>query len=576
MTDSSHSSGHSPGYSWANASTALAMTVIDELVRNGIKDLVVAPGSRSAALALAAADSPLRMWVEIDERSAGFFALGLAKAARSHGQQTAVAVLTTSGTAAANLYPAVIEADESAVPLLLLTADRPPEVRHAGANQAIDQIKMFGECVRWFADLPPAVDQPTEAPFWRSTICRAVAEACGRRAAAAGPVHVNLGFREPLVPASDDGRTQAEPYRSPTDGRTGQRPWTSVPDPVLQHPTEIEVNGRLLVVAGAGATVETVTAVLDAGGVVIAEGHSGCRISGTITTAHHLLASPAFANAARADKVVVLGRTGLSRNLTSFLRNVDQMVVSPSAWPDPERQALELVHAVHFHAGSVDRGWAELWSRAEKQARDSLDAMLDALEEPTEPRVARDVAAAIPEEGLLAVASSMPVRDLDWFAAAGNSVSVVANRGASGIDGFVSMALGAAAARPVIALAGDLSILHDQAGFLVRPRPDATFVVVNNDGGGIFSFLPQAGYPEHFERLFGTPTDVDFASLAAAHDLDHVLVTRAGDLVPAIESARRNGGVHLLEVRTDRSANVDLHRRLSEKVVEAVELLLQG
>lgn len=567
----SHSSDPLP-----NGSTALAVTVIDELVRNGVKDLVLAPGSRSAAMALAAVDSPLRIWVEIDERSAGFFALGIAKAARTQGHETVAAVLTTSGTAAANLYPAVIEADESATPLLLLTADRPPEVRHAGANQAIDQIKLFGDRVRWFADLPPASDLPTEGPFWRSTICRAVAEACGRRTGGAGPVHVNLGFREPMVPASEDGRTQGEPYRSPTQGRAGQRPWTSVADRVLPRPTEIEVSGRLLVVAGAGAEIGMVSSALEAGAVVLAEGHSGCRIPGTITTAHHLLASPFFARSARADRVVLLGRTGLSRNLISYLADVDLTLVSQSGWPDPDRRALELIHAVHFRAGSVDGGWAELWSRAEKQARDTLDAMLDSLEAPAEPQVARAVAAAIPENGLLAVASSMPVRDLDWFAAAGNSVNVVANRGASGIDGFVSMALGAAAARPLVALAGDLSILHDQAGFLVRPRPDATFVVVNNGGGGIFSFLPQANYPEHFERLFGTPTGVDFASLAEAHDLSHMLVTGAGDLAPAIQKAMRSGGVHLLEVRTDRSANVELHRRITKEVVEAVELLLKG
>jgi 2-succinyl-5-enolpyruvyl-6-hydroxy-3-cyclohexene-1-carboxylate synthase len=561
-----------PSQTWANPSTALAATVIDELLRNTVEDLVLAPGSRSGPMALAAAHSTFRMWIEIDERSAGFFALGMAK-----NRGMPAAVLTTSGTAAANLYAAVIEADESATPLLLLTADRPPEARHAGANQTIDQIKMFGERVRWFADLPPATDRPEEAPFWRSTVCRAIAEASGWRGAAPGPVHLNLGFREPLVPASDDGRSQAEPYRSATRGRPDQRPWTTVPAPSVSDASEIVLEGRSLVVAGSGARPQAVADVLEVGGTVIAEGHSGCRLPGTITTAHHLLSSPAFVKAARPDRAVLLGRTGLSRNLSSLLADVDQVVVARTGWPDPDRRAARLVSDVHFRPGSADQGWTDLWNQAEKTARAALDAALDRAEEFTEPRVARDTVAALPAGGVLAVASSMPVRDLDWFSAPTGPIKIVANRGASGIDGFVSTALGAAAAGgPVVALAGDLSILHDQSGFLVRPCPDLVLVVVNNRGGGIFSFLPQANDPEHFERLFGTPTSIDFGWLAHTHHLSYQLLKQPEALIPTIQTALSTGGVSLLELQTDRTDNVEVHRRITSEVVGAIEPLLQS
>jgi 2-succinyl-5-enolpyruvyl-6-hydroxy-3-cyclohexene-1-carboxylate synthase len=562
-----------PGGPWPNPSTALGTTIVDELVRNGVEDVVLAPGSRSAALAMAAADSPLRLWVEIDERAAGFFALGIVRG--SGHADTVAAVITTSGTAVANLFPAVIEADEGAIPLLLLTADRPPELRGAGANQAIDQVKIFGDKVRWFADISPPTDTAGEAEVWRSTICRALAYARGLRGAGSGPVHLNIGFREPLVPATDDGRTLATPYVSPTAGRADGAPFTVVARRAAVEPSVIAVDGRTLVVAGSGASLESVESALAAGCVVIAEGHSGCRIPGTISTAHHLLASPAFHRLGRPDRAVVLGRAGLSRNLAALLDRLDLIVVSATGWPDPSRRAIEMHSALRFRGGAVDRDWVELWSRAEKVARDSIDRQLDARAEPTEPRVARDVAAAVPPDGVLAVASSMPVRDLDWFAASGEGVPVVANRGASGIDGFISLALGAASRRRVVALAGDLSVLHDQSGLAVRPRPDAVFVVVNNGGGGIFSFLPQAQFPDHFEQLFATPSGIDFADLAAMHDLEYAHITTAPRLTEAIAAAMAQGGVHLLEVRTDREANVRLHRDLTEAVVEALDSLIE-
>lgn len=551
-----------------NGATATASVLIDELIRNGVRDLVLAPGSRSAPMALSANAHPdMRVWVQVDERSAGFFGLGLAKAGRDS------AVLTTSGTAAANLYPAAVEADLAMVPLLLITADRPHELRATGANQTIDQVKLFSGVVRWFAEIQAAEDRAGESAYWRSVMCRAIAEArgwAGRR----GPVHLNVSFREPVVPLTDDGRTSGAVYRSSLDGRASGAPWLQVPTPPTPRPHEYEVGGRVLVVAGAGADPNVVTGALEAGCVVIAEAHSGCRLPGTVTTAHHLLSSARVAANLAPDTVVVLGRAGLSRNLLAFVSNVETIGVG-DGWSDPDRRLSAMLRSIEFVAGKPDPEWRSIWDQAESAARRILDAELEVVDTPSEPRAARDVAAAVPAAGTLIVGSSMPVRDLDWFAASRSPIKVISNRGASGIDGLVSVALGAGAAGPAVALVGDISVLHDQNGFFVEPRPDLVIVVVNNDGGGIFSFLPQAGFPESFEKLFGTPTGTDFSHLAAVHGVHYNLVEKASKLVPTVTTGLKAGGVHLIEIRTERAENVTLHRKLTALVVEAVEPLFQ-
>ena len=252
--------------------------------------------------------------------------------------------------------------------------------------------------------------------------------------------------------------------------------------------------------------------------MVVAEAHSGCRVAGTVTTAHHFLASPVSCTHLKPEAVVVLGRAGLSRNLAGFIADVETVGVG-EGWSDPDRRVARMVRSVSFIRDEPDLEWRSTWERAESVARVTLDSELDAGDLPSEPRAARDVAAAVPAGGILIVGSSMPVRDLDWFAGPGPSMTVISNRGASGIDGLVSVALAAGAVGPSVALVGDLSLLHDQNGFLVAPRPDLVLVVVNNDGGGIFSFLPQAAFAESFERLFGTPTGIDLAKLADVYGL---------------------------------------------------------
>jgi 2-succinyl-5-enolpyruvyl-6-hydroxy-3-cyclohexene-1-carboxylate synthase len=501
--------------------------------------------------------------VAIDERSASFFALGSAKAGHL------AVVVTTSGTAAANLYPAVVESDLAAVPLIVITADRPPELRHTGANQTIDQVKMFGDRVRWYAEMGPGEDRPGEGGSWRSMVCQAVATAMGS-GGRVGPVHLNLGFREPLVPTSDDGRTRAAPYTNVLRGRSGSEPWTAWDPPTDPPPLEVPVKGKVLVVLGDEGSPQLARQAIDAGCVVIAEGHSGGRIPGTITTSHHLLASPAFTDGARPDLVVQVGRVGLSRNLSSFLATVpDRLVVSRHGWADPDRSARRWVRSVSLISGSTESGWIERWSEAEARARRVLDTALDESSAPDEARTARDTAAAVPTGGTLVVGSSMPVRDLDLFMTARDGLRVVSNRGASGIDGFVSTALGSAAtaSAPTVALAGDLTMLHDRNGWLIEPRPPLVVVVVNNNGGGIFSFLPQASFPDQFEDLFGTPRGVSFETMAKDHGVVYRHIEHSEELGPAILEGVASGDSYLLEVRTDRAANVKRHRQLTELVV---------
>jgi 2-succinyl-5-enolpyruvyl-6-hydroxy-3-cyclohexene-1-carboxylate synthase len=559
-----------------NPSVALARVLVDELVRCGMTDAVIAPGSRSAALAMALDAEPrVHLHVRIDERSASFLALGLAKAS---GRPAAV--LCTSGTAAANLHPAVLEAHEARVPLLVLTADRPPELRGTGANQTTDQIKLYGDAVRWFCEVGVPEDVPGMPAYWRATACRAWAEATG---SPAGPVHLNLAMREPLTPEAD--RTFGEAL----DGRAGGAPWVALApgtvrpdDAVLDElAAELASAERGLLFAGDGPDAAPLVAVAERlGWPVLAEPTSGARHGAhAIGTAALLAQAEAFAAAHQPDLVLRVGRPQLSRPVAALAgRGVErQILIDPDgAWLDPGRALSRIVRGdiTATAAGLLERlaprepgEWLAGWRAADARARAAVDALLDA-EGLTEPRVARDVAAAVPPGGTLVVGSSMPIRDLDQVMAPRGDIRVLANRGVSGIDGFVSTAVGIALASggPTVALCGDLSLLHDANG-LLGADADLTIVVVNNDGGGIFSFLPQARHPDGFERVFGTPHGADLSSLAAAYGAAHELV-HAPERLHGKETV--NGGVRILEVRTDRAANVALHRRLRDAVEAAL------
>jgi len=566
-----------------DANTALARAFVDELARAGVTDACLAPGSRSTPVALALArDERIRVHVHLDERSAAFFALGTA---RMSGRPAVV--LTTSGTAASNLHPAVLEAHHGRVPLLACTADRPPELRDTGAGQTVDQHALFGSAVRWQADPGPPEDRADAGAHWRSMAARAVAVALGPPA---GPVHLNLPFREPLVP------TGAELVPAP--GRTDGRPWVSVVPPqrkpddstVARLAASVRDMPRGVLLAGWGAAVSPRTAIrfaTAAGWPVLADPLSGLRVGPhAVSTYDALLRIEDIAVSHRPDVAVRIGAPPTSKIAARWLgADVVQWMVDPDgAWLDPQRDAQEVVAcdaelllgAVADVLGSAPPSvdWLEGWLHAEARARGALDELLDAGQDPFEGRVARDLVGGLPDGASLVVASSMPVRDVESFAAPRDGLRVLANRGVNGIDGFTSTALGAAAVAtgPLVALLGDLCFLHDGNGLLGASSRgiDATLVVIDNDGGGIFSFLPQADDAEHFEALFATPHGLDLAAVAAVHGVPCVAVEKAGALVPAVDDAIRAGGVRLVLVRTDRAENVARHREAWTAVASAV------
>ncbi|MFI0408837.1 2-succinyl-5-enolpyruvyl-6-hydroxy-3-cyclohexene-1-carboxylic-acid synthase [Actinomadura sp. 3N508] len=553
-----------------NPATALATVLVDELLRCGMTDAVLAPGSRSAPLALAlqaAEDAArIRLHVRIDERSASFLGLGLAK--RS-GRP--VALVCTSGTAAANFHPAVIEAHESGVPLIVLTADRPPELRDTGANQTIDQVKLYGTAARWSAEIGVPENRPGMVAYWRSLVSRAWGLA---QAPVPGPVHLNAAFREPLIPDGD------ESWCEPLDGDvTGA--WTKVraatPGSVLHVPPTRR--GVLVVGDGAVNVKRYVAAASMAGWPVLAEPNGNGRYGDHALSSHHfLLGVPEFVERHRPEVVVTLGKPGLSRPLLSLLRRAEEhIVLAPDLahWPDPVRSATQVAPEVEIPVVSGDDAWLKSWRTADLAAAAAVDEVLDAMPEVSEPRLARDLVAGLPGGSLLFTAASMPIRDLDQVMRPRRGIRIMANRGASGIDGLVSTAIGAALAHSgrSFALLGDLAFLHDQNGLIIGPRdrrPDLTIVVVNNRGGGIFSLLPQAALPGPFERVFGTPHQVDLEAVAAAHGVPHRVLDTPGDLPKAMAGE----GLRIVEARTDRNANAVLHAEMRKAAHAAVRTTL--
>ena len=553
-------------------------TLVDELVRGGVTDAVVSPGSRSTPLALAlAANEWLRVHVVLDERSAGFFALGIAQASNRP-----CVVLTTSGTAAAELHPAVVEAHQARVPLVVCTADRPADLHGISAPQTIVQRGLFGEAVRWAAE--PGVVEGIPMSAWRSVASRAVAEATAN-VAGPGPVHLNLAFRDPLVETPGElppGRPEMRPWH-----RADRTPGT--PSRELAS----ELHGRRgVIVAGKRSGRSTLPFLAEAlGWPILADARSQLRggaSPSSVAAFDELLRVPSFVDAHPVECVLRLGEPPASKVLSQWLAGLDgaeQLVVDPyGRWPDPERRADRVVHAdpTAFCAELMDavhpapEGWLDGWVAAEATAQAAIDAVLAGHDEATEPGVARLLTGGLSTEVSLFVSSSMPIRDVEWYGHPSSAHRVHANRGANGIDGIVSSALGVAAGSrgPVVALLGDLAFLYDAGGLLGATGRglSCTFVVLDNGGGGIFSFLPQATAlpPERFEQLFGTPQSADLLGLAAAHGVDGVAVDRAAEVLPAVEAAVSGGGVRLVVVPTDRVANVAVHDELHAAVAAAL------
>jgi 2-succinyl-5-enolpyruvyl-6-hydroxy-3-cyclohexene-1-carboxylate synthase len=598
-----------------NPSTAFATVFADELARCGVREVVIAPGSRSTPMAMAfhALDRAgrARLHVRIDERAASFTALGMAKASRRP-----VVILCTSGTAAANFHPAVIEASESGVPLLVLTADRPPELRAAGASQTIDQVKLYGDAVRWYADPGAPERRAGTAAAWRSLACQAYAQASGAAGTFPGPVHLNLPFREPLVPdntvpdsavpgsvASDVPGN--EDWPESVDGRPDGQPWTRFAYSSASAPLSVPWTERGVIVCGDGDYDAGPLLALagQAGWPVLAEPSANARRGPNALTAYqYLLASSEFMAAHRPDVIISAGRPGLSRPQTALLRSpgVRHIVIAqgPGHWADQARMSTDVAAAVELTggppaappAGSPDPGpatsWLAGWQRADEAALAAIAAILDEGDALSEPRLARDLLRAIPDGSLLWVGSSMPIRDVDNSKMRpGADIRVLSSRGASGIDGTTSSAIGAALAHQgggspgpsargaAFALLGDLTFVHDAAGLAIgpgEPRPDICLIVVNNDGGGIFSTLEPAGFPGLFERVFGTPHGADLEQLAGAFGIPYARADVPGDLARALSQTAPGTGVRIVEARTDREASAALRARIREAAVRAV------
>ena len=571
-------------------SATFCATMVDEWVRGGVTDAVVAPGSRSTPLVLALErHDGVRVHVHHDERSAAYVALGLGMVRR----RPAI-VVTTSGTAAVEVHPAVVEAHEARVPMLVCTADRPPELHGVGAPQTVDQQQLYGRAVRRFLD--PGVPDEAMASSWRSFAAQALVATMD---SPPGPVHLNLPFRDPLV---------GEPGPLPKGIEPG-RAWhvpavvSTAPDPTTVESLASAIGGRRgVIVAGGGIDladeVHALAGVL--GWPVLADPRSGCRTRAETTVSHFdpLLRVPALARRLAPEVVVRLGSLPASKVLGQWLAALDvwQLAVEVDGFRyDPDRNLDGTVAAepgetcaglrTHLEAGGTDvavaaEGWLGEWVHADALAAEAIASALSGHEEPTEPATARDVVRAVPDGTALVVSSSMPIRDVEWFAAPRDHVRVLSNRGANGIDGVVSTAVGVALARaatspgPTALLIGDVAFLHDTNGLLgaARRGVDLVIVVVDNDGGGIFSFLPQADAlgAEPFERLYGTPHGVDLVQLAAAHGISARRVARQAEVAPAVAEAAALGGLHVVVVPTERAANVAVHREIEAAVTTAL------
>jgi len=551
-----------------------AATLVDEWVRGGVRTAVVCPGSRSTPLALALADhAGLTLQVQHDERSAGFLALGLALAT---GEP--VVVLTTSGTATAELHPAVVEAHHAGVPLLVCTADRPAELQDVGAPQTIDQTHLYGRAVRWFTD--PGVADLASAGRWRALASRALAEAQGPPP---GPVQMNLQFREPLVGTAGP----LPPARSPGASWT-----TSLAPAVVDAKPLVErvVGRRGIIVAGPEVGEEALALADELDWPVVADPRSGAWHPEPYVVPHldGILRSEAARAALRPEVVLRLGGPPASRVVYEWLAatGADQLVVSGVGWSDPDATAAvmvrddpaavaaALVAALREGVGHHPPGmWCAHWRTVGEAAQAAVAEALGSRADLSEPGTARDLVAALPDGAQLVVSSSMPIRDVERYAVPRTGLRMLANRGANGIDGVVSTAVGAALAGPPTALLiGDIAFLHDSNGLLgaADRGVDLVVVVVDNDGGGIFSFLPQAAAlpGERFERLYGTPHGLDLVALASAYGVAARPVT--DDLPAAVTEAVAKGGIHVLVTSTDRPTNVDLHQAIDTTIARAV------
>ncbi|SKT94505.1 Probable bifunctional menaquinone biosynthesis protein MenD [Mycobacteroides abscessus subsp. massiliense] len=532
-----------------NPSTAQAHAVVDELIRGGVRDVVLCPGSRNAPLAFALHDADkaerLRLHVRIDERTAGFLAVGLAAASGAP-----VPVAMTSGTAVANLGPAVVEANYARVPLIVLSANRPYELLGTGANQTMEQLGYFGTQVRAAISIGLAEEGSdkieAQNAHWRSATCRVLAAAKGSRTANAGPVQFDIPLREPLVPDRDGGPIPA--------GRPGGAPWTYTPDVTFDEPVEIDLTADTVVIAGHGAATHPNLSMLP----TVAEPTAPQPDNPLHPLALALL---------HPQQVIMLGRPTLHRQVSSLLADsripVYALTTGPR-WPDVSGNS-QATGTRAVVSGNPDAAWLQRCAHAHRQALDAVRGQLGTHPLTTGLHVAAKVCGSLRDGDQLVLGASNPVRDAALVPWGAKDVRVRSNRGVAGIDGTVSTAIGAALAHKggrTVALIGDLTFVHDSSGLLIgptEPRPENLTIVVSNDnGGGIFELLEQ-GDPRFHDvssRIFGTPHDVDIAALCRAYHVDSQSIS-VEELGPALDEPAR--GIRVLEVKADRSTLRGLH-----------------
>ncbi len=570
---------------------------VDELVRAGVRNVCIAPGSRSTPLALMIARRPeLKIWLNLDERSNAFFALGMAKASRQP-----VAILCSSGTATANFFPAVVEARVGRVPLIVLTADRPPELRDVGAPQTIDQIRLYGSYPKWSVEVAHPETTPDLLRYARTLAGRAVGTAL---AVPEGPVHLNFPFREPLVPAPVDEPPAAFADAGPAwSGRSGGEPYVAVERAarMLDGAELDDLAGdivrfeRGLIICGPQFDPDLAAAVTRLGEAlgfpVLADPLSLVRCGlderdVVIDSYDAFLRDSSLGEILKPDLVLRIGAMPTSKPVLLFLQRFPDArhVVIGEGWEDPMLMAARMVNAdprrtcealIERIEPARHTDWLGLWRRISRTTREAIDVMLASIDEPFEGRVFAELAHLLPEDTTLWASSSMPVRDLDtFFPGSERRVTFLSNRGANGIDGVISSALGASTVSegPLVLTIGDIAFYHDMNGLLAAKLYGltATIILINNDGGGIFSFLPQAADPEHFEALFGTPHGLDFRPAAELYGASYHLSDGWDDFRASVGDALWKPGLKIIEVRTDRERNVALHREVWKAVSAAV------
>lgn len=568
----------------------------EELARSGLKHVCLCPGSRSTPLAMTFAENDaFRLWMHLDERSCAFFALGLAKASR-----TPIVLLCTSGTAAANFLPAIVEAHQAHVPLIVLTSDRPPELRDTGAAQTIDQIKLYGAYPKWFAEIALPEANAEMLRYVRTMACRAVAHA---NESPQGVVHFNMPFREPLVPLSTE-LTVDDAERDAYFGRADNKPFISFP------------RVSIVIAQGAVAALAEKLARTERG-LIVAGMQNDCAFPQAVTNLANALGYPILADPLSLVRNGSHDRSNVIDSYDAFLRDANivkqltpEIVLRFGAIPTskPVLQYLDkqvgaqqilidgdanepshfVSEIVRGDAGQVCQAlakqlppprttgaWLQQWRDLNAKTQHAVSTQIQTYHDFFEGCVFSELGALIPDGTTVFASSSMPVRDLDtFFPSNERNIRFLSNRGANGIDGVVSTALGAGAAieRPLVLVIGDLALYHDMNGLLAAKlhKLNALIILINNDGGGIFSFLSQAAYPTHFEQLFGTPSGLNFEHVANLYDAKFCDAKNWDMFRDAVRDGLQEQGLKIVQVRTNRETNVTMHRAVWSAVSTAL------